>query len=1409
MPSQAGSEAGHRWLVVAGTAHYENPATRELAQVPSELDRIRTSFAAAGYERLASVTDPDRDQLRGLFAKAKKEGAEGNLVVAYYTGHGAKGADRFYLLTRESDYDDLSETALAVEDLARALTEGSKASQVLVILDTCYAGAGAADFAQIASRLTIAHGGAGPGVFVIAAARTKQEADQGALSTALEQALANHDERLGGRTQAFLAMDEVMGAVQEFLRERYPKQVATWSSVNVQGRCRLFPNPRHQPEVRPGLDLETQRAFTEHWVPKARGAELGAGGWYFTGRERVLRELAKWLQEADSGGQPRVVTGGAGSGKSAVLARIVTLADPKYRTDVLASSGSAALDPSTLPPEGVVNVAVHARRKLLGDVVAQIAGGLNLTAREPADLIDALAHRQEKTVIVVDALDEADDREQIVSQLLRGLVGLPHVFLLLGTRPDSSEHLGRFRALGESVVEMDLDDPHYIGADDIAQYVERRLLAAEEPTRITPYRGALGVAHTVAQALSERANNIFLVAHTAVLALLANPSVFDVTVPGWIERLPTGFDEAFAQFLAEVDARRPGGLSSAMVRAVLLPLAFAEGEGLPWVDFWATVAIRISGMSVSDVDIALVRQHAGAFIIEANESDRSVYRLYHERIAEYLRHTVDVAQAQGHIVKALRARVPISFAAQGPDWPRAHPYILAHLASHALQAGMISDLVDDGMFVAAAEPLRTLQVLAKSIDSFARRAYGSYALAFRNLCDRPPEDRLSYLEMASRQLGDDLIADLWIRRLPARAWGVPWMCWSIVSPHRVIPASGGILSSALGTLDERLVIVSGGWDGTVRVWDLASGAPHVEPLRGHDVQVNSVALGTLGGRSVIVSGGWDGTLRVWDLASGATHGAPLRGHEGEVSSVALGTLDGQSVIVSGGRDDATVRLWDLTLGASLGSPLRPHEGGVWTVAFGTLDGHSVIVSGGMDGTVRVWDLASGAPHGAPLRGHEGEVRSVVLGTLEGQPVIVSGGTDGTVRVWDLASGVPHGRPLRGHIGGVNTVALGDLDGRPVIVSGGWDRTLRVWDLASGAQHGEPLRGHEGGVRSAVLGTLEGRPVIVSGGNDYTIRVWNPMSVVPRGTPLPGHEGGVWTVALGMLDGRPVIVSGGRDATVRVWDLASGAPRGGPLRAHEGGVYSVALGTLYGRSVIVSSGVDGTVRVWDLASGASVGAPLHGHVGGVWTIALGSLDGRSVIVSGGLDQTLRVWDLASGASRGEPLRAHEGRASALAIGTINGRPVIVTGGIDGIVRIRDLALGTPHGKPLRGHVGRVFSIALGTLEGRSVIVSGGSDATVRLWDLASGAPRGQPLRGHEGGVRSVRLGTLNGRSVIVSGGVDGTVQVWDAGGGKISIVHVGVTIFTLAIGDSGSVVIAGLSGLMAVQFLLNDDCGRAH
>jgi len=60
-------------------------------------------------------------------------------------------------------------------------------------------------------------------------------------------------------------------------------------------------------------------------------------------------------------------------------------------------------------------------------------------------------------------------------------------------------------------------------------------------------------------------------------------------------------------------------------------------------------------------------------------------------------------------------------------------------------------------------------------------------------------------------------------------------------------------------------LASGGRDGTVRLWDVATGQVRVS-LSGHAGQVTAVAVAPDG--SWLATGGEDGTVRIWDTATG-------------------------------------------------------------------------------------------------------------------------------------------------------------------------------------------------------------------------------------------------------------------------------------------------------------------------------------------------------------------------------------------------------------------------------------------------------------------------------------------------------------------------------------------------------------
>ena len=189
-------------------------------------------------------------------------------------------------------------------------------------------------------------------------------------------------------------------------------------------------------------------------------------------------------------------------------------------------------------------------------------------------------------------------------------------------------------------------------------------------------------------------------------------------------------------------------------------------------------------------------------------------------------------------------------------------------------------------------------------------------------------------------------------------------------------------------------------DGRVLAASDASGRITLRETRGwkvighlqHPSGATSLAFGNDG--STLFSGGYDGTVRTWDVSRLAQVGV-LKGARGTIWTLDI-SPDGLRVAAAG--EDAAIHIWTLDRPAEPAT-LRGHERNIWKVRFSPDGRH--LASGSFDQMARLWDAANGRSL-KTLRGHEQAV--VGLAFSPDGKLLATSGDDSTIRLWRTADG---------------------------------------------------------------------------------------------------------------------------------------------------------------------------------------------------------------------------------------------------------------------------------------------------------------------------------------------------------------------------------------------------------------------
>jgi WD40 repeat protein len=432
-------------------------------------------------------------------------------------------------------------------------------------------------------------------------------------------------------------------------------------------------------------------------------------------------------------------------------------------------------------------------------------------------------------------------------------------------------------------------------------------------------------------------------------------------------------------------------------------------------------------------------------------------------------------------------------------------------------------------------------------------------------------------------------------------------------------------------------IASGWTNGSIVVWDVATGRMSGEPRSTYSGEVRELAWHRDNERLAFLTD----QIRVWNLSTRAD--TYVSGYARRPLTIAWHP-SGDFLAAAG--SDGFTRIWDFRDASgtqnSDQSALRRLTQFSTTLAWNA-DGTQIAV-GGRDGKIRVWRFES--PQAASKRSRTNlDIASVAM-TTDGRSITTLH-ADGTLRFWDFTTGkrqalwrIERDRRLSMPDTGASRPrpkqAAWSPDGsRIAIVLGEGDESgVQLRDAKTGRLLGE-LSGMSNVVRAWVSGIVGG-PIAMPQGLAIGV-VWSPDSKFLA----TWHQNGVigiWNAAngrfvralrgyqTGTVDWSPkgdLIAGGGVDQSVLVWDAATGKVLS-TLKGHPAWIRSVSFSPDGKR--LATAGSDDTIRVWDPITGKQE-LRLIGH-NNVICLRWEPTQGKR-LASLAPDNSVRIWDATTG------------------------------------------------------------------------------------------------------------------------------------------------------------------------------------
>ncbi len=389
--------------------------------------------------------------------------------------------------------------------------------------------------------------------------------------------------------------------------------------------------------------------------------------------------------------------------------------------------------------------------------------------------------------------------------------------------------------------------------------------------------------------------------------------------------------------------------------------------------------------------------------------------------------------------------------------------------------------------------------------------------------------------------------------------------WDVVKGKRKHKFSGENMFSirSLAFSPDSSLLTGGDQFGRIHLVDPNTGK-YIKKLEGHSDEVEAISFSS--DMRTFASGSIDGTLYIWDVASGGKK-LTIDGFFNPLTSAgSFGvSADGKTIATWGSSQGSC--LWNATAGERRKTPIKSsfghhHFGG----SPYDKDGNFILTK---KADWFTWDRGEVEPTLFTLQSPSG-ILSYAFSP--DRNTIIIGNADGTFRMFDMNRRDYQKQYIAAHKGGVVGVAYSP-DGK-TIVSASADKTIKLWD-ANTITERQVFSGDMDTVTDMAL-RPDGK-TIAAVDNTATIYLWD-METSAQKKLRTAHAAGVLSVAFS-ADGKRLAV-GGVDGAVTVLDAASGTSQQ-RFTGHKSQVKVVGFAA--DGKVLASMSDDGILFLWDVAA----------------------------------------------------------------------------------------------------------------------------------------------------------------------------------------------------------------------------------